>query len=86
MPRVSEFYGITISMYYRDHEPPHFHATSGGDRAVFSVESLRMVEGRLPRRARHLVVEWASQHQAERRESWLRIRNRQAPMHVAPLD
>ena len=25
MPRVSEFFGITIHMYYNDHMPPHFH-------------------------------------------------------------
>jgi hypothetical protein len=25
MPRISEFFGIAIYMYYRDHAPPHFH-------------------------------------------------------------
>ncbi len=26
MPRISQFYGIIITMYYNDHVPPHFHA------------------------------------------------------------
>lgn len=26
MPRLSAFYGIVISMYFADHNPPHFHA------------------------------------------------------------
>jgi len=26
MPRISEFFGIVIAMYYNDHSPPHFHA------------------------------------------------------------
>jgi len=26
MPRISEFFGIYIYMYYRDHMPPHLHA------------------------------------------------------------
>jgi Domain of unknown function (DUF4160) len=26
MPRLSEFYGIAIYMYFADHNPPHFHA------------------------------------------------------------
>jgi Domain of unknown function (DUF4160) len=26
MPRISQFYGIAIYMYYRDHAPPHVHA------------------------------------------------------------
>jgi hypothetical protein len=29
MPRISEFYGILVYMYYRDHAPPHFHAIYG---------------------------------------------------------
>src|SRR2546423_5822976 len=27
MPGISAFYGIVITMYWRDHPPPHFHAT-----------------------------------------------------------
>ncbi|MGE5195460.1 MAG: DUF4160 domain-containing protein, partial [Deltaproteobacteria bacterium] len=26
MPRISQFYGIAVYLYYRDHAPPHFHA------------------------------------------------------------
>ena len=29
MPRISEFYGIVIAMFYMDHEPPHFHVIFG---------------------------------------------------------
>ena len=29
MPRISEFYGIAIYMYYQDHGPPHVHAIYG---------------------------------------------------------
>ena len=25
MPEISRFFGITITMYYNDHPPPHFH-------------------------------------------------------------
>jgi len=27
MPEISRFYGIAITMNYREHNPPHFHAT-----------------------------------------------------------
>ena len=30
MPRISEFYGILIYMYYQDHAPPYFHALYRG--------------------------------------------------------
>jgi uncharacterized protein DUF4160 len=35
MPIISAFYGIVIRMFYREHEPPHFHAEHGGHRAKF---------------------------------------------------
>lgn len=31
MPVVSRFFGIVISLNYRDHNPPHFHASYGDD-------------------------------------------------------
>lgn len=29
MPVISRFYGIVITMNFREHEPAHFHATYG---------------------------------------------------------
>lgn len=29
MPKISEFFGIYIYMYFEDHAPPHFHALYG---------------------------------------------------------
>ena len=26
MPEISLFYGIRVTMYYDNHNPPHFHA------------------------------------------------------------
>ena len=26
MPEISLFFGIRVTMYYDDHNPPHFHA------------------------------------------------------------
>jgi hypothetical protein len=52
VPRISDFYGIAIYMYYRDHAPRHFHAIYGESEATISIETAEMLEGRLPRRAR----------------------------------
>ena len=30
MPEISLFYGIRITMYYDDHNPPHFHVEYNG--------------------------------------------------------
>jgi hypothetical protein len=29
MPEVSRFFGVSIRMYFDDHNPPHFHAVYG---------------------------------------------------------
>jgi len=33
MPTISMFYGIIITMFYKEHNPPHFHVRYGGYRA-----------------------------------------------------
>ena len=30
MPEISSFYGIIISMFFSDHNPPHFHVKYQG--------------------------------------------------------
>lgn len=70
MPRISEFFGIFIYMYYEDHSPSHFHAIYGDYEALISIEELKIIEGALPPRAYGLVIEWAIQHQGELRENW----------------
>jgi hypothetical protein len=85
VPRICEFHGIAISMYYRDHAPPHFHATHGGDKAAFEIDPVRLAAGRLPAHATKLVLQWASMHVTELRDNWQRTQNRQPPLPIAPL-
>ena len=33
MPEISRFLGIVITMYFDDHDPPHFHVRYGEHRA-----------------------------------------------------
>jgi len=70
MPVITSFYGITIKMYFNDYLPPHFHAIYGEYNALFDLNTLEMLEGDLPNRARKLTVEWATQYQSELMEIW----------------
>ena len=70
MPEISRFFGIVIAMFYSDHEPPRFHARYGQDQTIIGLDSLRVLEGRLPPRALGLVMEWAAVHQAVLRADW----------------
>ena len=50
VPRISEFYGIVIEMYFVDHPPPHFHARYSGDEALIVIASGEVFAGSLPGR------------------------------------
>jgi hypothetical protein len=62
MPELSRFLGISILMYFDDHNPPHFHVKYTDHRAVISINNLTLLEGRLPARVLGLVMEWAELH------------------------
>ena len=85
MPELSRFYGIVIKMYFDDHDPSHFHAEYAEDEAIISIETLAVIAGRLRPRAFGLVAEWASLHQEELRQAWLKAKNLEATGKIAPL-
>lgn len=60
MPEISRFLGIVIAMYYREHQPPHFHAKYGEHTGVFSITDLKLIEGGLPNRIISLVLDGLS--------------------------
>jgi hypothetical protein len=86
MPRVSRFYGIVIAMYYNDHAPPHFHVRYAEHEASIEIESLSYLEGKLPRRAYGLVLEWAAAHRQELRENWDLAREGLPLATIEPLE
>jgi len=86
MPRISQFFGIVIAMYYNDHLPPHFHAKYAEYEARVSIETLEIKEGKLPRRALAMVLEWAALHRAELQANWERAREGQPLEKIEPLD
>jgi len=60
MPEISRFLGIIITMYFNEHNPPHFHARYGEHRAEIAIQTLSIIGGRLPPRVLGLVMEWAA--------------------------
>jgi len=57
-------------MYYREHNPPHFHARYNEFEALIAIESLSVISGFLPPRVIGLVVEWAAIHRNEILTQW----------------
>lgn len=85
MPIISRFLGIVITMYWSDHAPPHFHAKYGEYEIIVTIEG-GVIEGKFPKRALQLVLEWLALHQQELLENWQRCQNRQPLLPVQPLE
>lgn len=79
MPEIARFYGIIIKLFFGDHPPPHFHAVYGEHLGLFNIETIEMIEGDLPNRARKLVLEWASLNQNELMNMWQEQEFRKLP-------
>ena len=43
MPEISLFYGIRVTMYYDDHNPPHFHAEYNGLLKLIQPDALKVL-------------------------------------------
>jgi hypothetical protein len=72
-------------MYYREHNPPHFHADYGEYKATIDIKNLELFSGSLPPRVLGLVIEWAAIHQLELMENWERAINQETLVSIAPL-
>ena len=85
MPTISTFYGILIQMFWNDHAPPHFHARYGEDTGIIDINTLKILEGNLPRRALNLILDWAELHQKELLLDWELCTQKQMPNKIEPL-
>ena len=85
MPEVSRFAGIVITMYFNDHEPPHFHVRYGEYRATVSLNPVELLEGRLPSRVFGLVSDWGRAHRVELQENWTRLATEGTFNPIPPL-
>lgn len=72
MPKISEFFGLFIYMYWMDvqkHKTPHFHVRYQGREAVYSLSG-ELLDGNLGARANRLIIEWTSENKGEIEKAW----------------
>ena len=85
MPVISRFLGIVIMMYWNDHNPPHFHAKYKEYEIIIYIED-GVIEGKFPKRALKLVLEWLDLHKNELLDNW-RLSNIGEPLkNIEPLE
>ena len=85
MPTICMFRGIKIYINWREHRPPHFHATYGNDEVLVLINELEVLEGSLPSKQLKMLLGWAALHQEELIENWNLAENQQELFSIDPL-
>ncbi len=88
MPEISRFFGIIIRMYVEaggPHHRPHFHAYYQAEVAIFSIDTIDLLTGTLPRPQQRFVEAWAELHRVELVVNWERLQQGHLPIKIDPL-
>ena len=85
MPEICRFLGIVISMYFDEHNPPHFHVYYNEYKAIIDIRTCEIIDGEIPSRQTKLALAWAELHQDELMADWNLVMNGEEPFKIQPL-
>lgn len=85
MPELCRFLGIIICMHFNDHLPAHFHVLYNEFSASISIDSLSILEGKLPARVYSLIVEWALTRKSDLNQNWKSLHAKGTFKKIRPL-
>jgi hypothetical protein len=69
MPIIATVAGVKIYMYFRDHNPPHFHAKHDGKDQVYDFDGNRL-QGKIDTKKSKKVSRWAKENKAFLEDEW----------------
>ena len=84
MPEICRFFGIIISLYWRDHNPPHIHIEYGEYQCSMSISD-RVVNGQIPLKIVTKVNEWMNLHEDEILALWYKAQRGEKLNRTDPL-
>jgi len=73
MATISMFYGIIISMFFKDnrqHKLPHIHVEYQDSSAIFTIPDGEIIEGKMKKPQIRLVQAWIVLHTDELMADW----------------
>lgn len=71
MPTIKRLPTCTITLYARDHLPPHFHVRlQDGREALVEIANLSVLSGRISRRELAAALAWAAENQTQLNAKW----------------
>jgi len=71
-PQINEgdFDGMSVSMNFSEHNPPHFHVDFQGRKIVVDIMQGAITKGCLPRRQALELLAWVEQHRETLMWNW----------------
>ena len=86
MPKICEFNGMSIYLYFDDHDPPHFHVR-GQDKTRVNIMAGKYLDGDppLPRSKEKKLMEWLEIHKTDMISAWNVCRDGDNPNKIPPL-
>ena len=72
-------------MFYKEHEPVHFHAEYQGQQGKFDLDGETIVGNIRSRTALRLIREWASQHRPALEANWEKMKAGRPLERIEPL-
>ena len=85
MKEISRFHGIRVTMSYDDHNPPHFYAEYGEQKAIIGISNADVLHGSLPPQQLQLVFAWCIIYKYELMGNWRLGKKKQAMNKIKPL-
>ena len=59
-----------IRMYFRDHNPPHFHVDGVDGKAVYAIRTLERLDGSVDRKTEREALDWAEKNRFKLLRLW----------------
>lgn len=86
MPIIAVFFGIVVRMFYKEHEPAHFHAEHQGQYAKFDFAG-KLVAGQIESNtALRLIRRWAVSHRPALQKNWMAMKQGKPLEKIPPLE
>jgi len=73
-------------MFWREQNPPHFHAKYAEEEVVIEIETGKINGGSMSKRALALVQEWRELHKDELMKDWNLAEQKKALFPIKPLE
>lgn len=73
MPTIKDFGGFRITMYFEDHNPPHFHVVSPTQEAVVEIATLVVVAGTIRSSQLGEALDWARDNKELLESKWAEL-------------